>query len=156
MSTTSRYQNYANLAFDRPADRVLRITLNKPERLNALDSDGHRELAAALLLSAWFGRRGRGDLAKPLLTVGFSIGVLFSGIAAVKVGDLYQFLPVAEAKTRAIPSRSIASPRSRGAEKPSVAATLARPMASEAPAASFAQYATAAARQASAPSAQAL
>ena len=45
MSTTSRYQNYANLAFDRPADRVLRITLNKPERLNALDSDGHRELA---------------------------------------------------------------------------------------------------------------
>ncbi len=45
MSQSPRYQNYANLAFDRPADRVLRITLNKPERLNALDSDGHRELA---------------------------------------------------------------------------------------------------------------
>ncbi len=45
MSTSPRYQNYSNLSFDRPADRVLRITLDKPERLNALDSDGHRELA---------------------------------------------------------------------------------------------------------------
>jgi enoyl-CoA hydratase len=45
MSITPRYQNYTNLTFDRPSDRVLRITLDKPERLNALDSVGHRELA---------------------------------------------------------------------------------------------------------------
>jgi enoyl-CoA hydratase/carnithine racemase len=40
-----RYADYTQLAFDTPAPRVLRITLNRPERLNALDATGHRELA---------------------------------------------------------------------------------------------------------------
>ncbi|MDZ3992276.1 enoyl-CoA hydratase/isomerase family protein [Pseudomonas sp. Teo4] len=38
------YADYQRLAFDRPAPRVLRITLNRPERLNALDEAGHAEL----------------------------------------------------------------------------------------------------------------
>ncbi|WP_137163977.1 enoyl-CoA hydratase/isomerase family protein [Pseudomonas asiatica] len=38
------YSAYQRLAFDRPAPRVLRITLNRPERLNALDEAGHAEL----------------------------------------------------------------------------------------------------------------
>jgi len=42
---TDRYANYSNLSFDRPAERVLRISLNRPERLNSLDAAGHRELA---------------------------------------------------------------------------------------------------------------
>lgn len=45
MTRTQRYQNYQSIAFDRPAEHVLRLTLNKPERLNALDSRGHAELA---------------------------------------------------------------------------------------------------------------
>ena len=39
------YQGYKWLVFDRPSPGVLRITFNRPERLNALDQDGHRELA---------------------------------------------------------------------------------------------------------------
>lgn len=39
------YENYSNLAFDRPGEGVLRITLNRPERLNALDARGHDEIA---------------------------------------------------------------------------------------------------------------
>ncbi|AOR72845.1 enoyl-CoA hydratase [Burkholderia stabilis] len=39
------YASYSSLAFDWPAKGVLRITLNRPERLNALDARGHDELA---------------------------------------------------------------------------------------------------------------
>jgi len=38
------YSRYTQLKFDRPADRVLRITFDRPERLNAVDEVGHREL----------------------------------------------------------------------------------------------------------------
>ncbi len=41
---SNRYAGYTQLVFDEPAPRVLRITLNRPERLNALDANGHREL----------------------------------------------------------------------------------------------------------------
>ena len=41
----SAYASYTRLAFDRPAKGVLRITLNRPEKLNALDIRGHDELA---------------------------------------------------------------------------------------------------------------
>lgn len=39
-----RYSGYERLSFDRPADRVLRITFDRPERYNALDATGHREI----------------------------------------------------------------------------------------------------------------
>ena len=39
-----RYARYSTLKFDRPAPNVLRVTLNRPERLNALDADGHRDI----------------------------------------------------------------------------------------------------------------
>lgn len=42
---TPRYDDYQRLLFDRPADGVLRVTINRLERLNALDARGHRELA---------------------------------------------------------------------------------------------------------------
>ncbi len=38
------YEGYQRLAFDYPAPRVLRITFNRPERYNALDAVGHREI----------------------------------------------------------------------------------------------------------------
>jgi enoyl-CoA hydratase len=41
------YAKYTRLKFDRPVaenSRILRITLDRPERLNALDAIGHREL----------------------------------------------------------------------------------------------------------------
>lgn len=38
------YEGYQRLAFDHPAPRVLRITFNRPERYNALDAIGHREI----------------------------------------------------------------------------------------------------------------
>lgn len=45
MNHRTLYQDYQNIAFDRPATGVLRLTLNKPDRMNALDSRGHAELA---------------------------------------------------------------------------------------------------------------
>jgi enoyl-CoA hydratase len=39
-----RYAHYKALDLDSPADRILRISFNKPETLNSLDQDGHREL----------------------------------------------------------------------------------------------------------------
>jgi enoyl-CoA hydratase/carnithine racemase len=42
-----RYAHYTRLKFDRPDaanSRILRITLDRPERLNALDAIGHREI----------------------------------------------------------------------------------------------------------------
>jgi len=45
MAINPIYQKYDSFNFDEPATGVLRLTLNKPERLNALDSKGHRELA---------------------------------------------------------------------------------------------------------------
>jgi enoyl-CoA hydratase len=40
-----RYASYQFLTFDRPSDRVLRITINRPEKLNALPWEAHGELA---------------------------------------------------------------------------------------------------------------
>ena len=39
-----RYAKYQALEIDTPAPRILRITFNKPDTLNSLDADGHREL----------------------------------------------------------------------------------------------------------------
>jgi enoyl-CoA hydratase len=39
------YEAYPSLELDRPAPHVLRITLRKSGRLNAVDADAHRELA---------------------------------------------------------------------------------------------------------------
>ncbi len=40
---TDRYAKYTRFEFDRPVDRVLRITINNPETYNSLDAVGHRE-----------------------------------------------------------------------------------------------------------------
>ena len=39
------YAVFKTLTFDRPHERVLRVTMNCPERLNAANADMHRELA---------------------------------------------------------------------------------------------------------------
>jgi enoyl-CoA hydratase len=39
------YDRYARVQLDRPHPRVLRITMNKPDRLNAIDQATHMELA---------------------------------------------------------------------------------------------------------------
>jgi enoyl-CoA hydratase len=41
---SDRYARYKKLKFDRPADRVLRITMDSPKRLNAADAGMHEEL----------------------------------------------------------------------------------------------------------------
>ncbi|MFM9884364.1 MAG: enoyl-CoA hydratase/isomerase family protein [Burkholderiales bacterium] len=41
---TDRYARYTRLKFDHPYDRVLRVTMNRPERLNAADQEMHAEL----------------------------------------------------------------------------------------------------------------
>ena len=38
------YAKYKELKLDSPADRVLRITFDKPDTLNSVDKAGHREL----------------------------------------------------------------------------------------------------------------
>ena len=42
---TETYAAFPTIRCDRPVEGVLRLTLDRPERLNALDADGHRELA---------------------------------------------------------------------------------------------------------------
>lgn len=41
---SARYQGYTKLKFDYPEERILRITISNPGRLNSLDAAGHREL----------------------------------------------------------------------------------------------------------------
>ncbi len=41
---TDRYAAFKHLRFDKPAERVLRITLDRPERMNSLDFEAHGEL----------------------------------------------------------------------------------------------------------------
>jgi len=41
-----RYDSFRYLKFDRPGDRILRITLDRPESMNSLNWDAHRELTA--------------------------------------------------------------------------------------------------------------
>ena len=41
---TDRYQPYTRLELDRPAERVLRITFNRPETYNSVDAETHTEL----------------------------------------------------------------------------------------------------------------
>ena len=42
---TEFYSHYTSLKFNRPADGILEVILSAPEKLNALDANGHRELA---------------------------------------------------------------------------------------------------------------
>jgi len=42
---SGRYDRYRHVSLDRPHPRVLRITMNRPERLNAIDQPTHAELA---------------------------------------------------------------------------------------------------------------
>lgn len=46
---TDRYAAFKYLTFDRPSDRVLRITINRPEKLNALPWEAHGELTRVWL-----------------------------------------------------------------------------------------------------------
>lgn len=39
-----RYAQFDRLSFDRPAPHVLRVTINRPEKMNALDAEGHGQL----------------------------------------------------------------------------------------------------------------
>lgn len=39
-----KYSGYTHLLFEYPAPRILKITINRPEKYNALDETGHREL----------------------------------------------------------------------------------------------------------------
>ncbi len=41
---SDRYKNFEQLEIDYPADRVLRLTFNRPETYNSLDKTGHRQL----------------------------------------------------------------------------------------------------------------
>src|SRR5579872_6536798 len=40
-----RYVRYQALKVDRAAERILRISFNRPDHMNALTTDAHRELA---------------------------------------------------------------------------------------------------------------
>jgi hypothetical protein len=44
LAMTDRYSGYERLSFDYPEERILRITFDRPERYNALDAVGHREI----------------------------------------------------------------------------------------------------------------
>lgn len=39
-----RYSGYTHLLFEEPEEHILKITINRPDRYNALDEVGHREL----------------------------------------------------------------------------------------------------------------
>ena len=39
-----QYEEFKTLKFDRPADRVLRIILDRPQSLNSVTAERHRDL----------------------------------------------------------------------------------------------------------------
>lgn len=41
---TERYAKYTRLKFDRPADRVLRVTFDRPETFNSVDAETHTQM----------------------------------------------------------------------------------------------------------------
>lgn len=41
---TDRYAKYESLKIERPLDRVIRVSFNRPQKMNALSMDDHREL----------------------------------------------------------------------------------------------------------------
>jgi enoyl-CoA hydratase len=41
---TDRYANYSRLKIDRPLDRVLRVTFDRPETYNSVDAETHTQL----------------------------------------------------------------------------------------------------------------
>jgi len=41
---TDRYANYSRLKIDRPSDRVLRVTFDRPETYNSVDAETHTQL----------------------------------------------------------------------------------------------------------------
>ena len=43
---SDRYAKYTVFEIDRPAERVLRLTFNRPETYNSLDAEGHAQLTA--------------------------------------------------------------------------------------------------------------
>ena len=46
---TERYASFRHLKFDYPSERVLRITINRPERMNSLEWEAHGELTRVWL-----------------------------------------------------------------------------------------------------------
>jgi enoyl-CoA hydratase len=48
---THDYSSFRHLKFDRPAERVLRITLDRPERMNSLDFETHGELTRVWMVA---------------------------------------------------------------------------------------------------------
>ena len=48
---THDYSSFHRLKFDRPAERVLRITLDRPERMNSLDFETHGELTRVWMVA---------------------------------------------------------------------------------------------------------
>jgi enoyl-CoA hydratase len=38
---TERYASFRHLKFDYPSERVLRITINRPEKMNSLEWEAH-------------------------------------------------------------------------------------------------------------------
>ena len=90
------YAAYKQLKFDRPAERVLRITFDRPERLNALDSDGHRELC-----DVWRDIDRDSSVSAVILRgVGraFSAGGDFSMIEKVIADPVYRWQALKEAR----------------------------------------------------------
>jgi len=41
---SDRYANYSRLKIDRPSDRVLRVTFDRPETYNSVDAETHTQL----------------------------------------------------------------------------------------------------------------
>ena len=44
---SDRYAKYDKLKFDYPADRVLRITFDRPESFNSVDAETHTQMTVS-------------------------------------------------------------------------------------------------------------
>ena len=87
---SDRYQGYQRLKFDYPQDRILRITISRPERYNALDAVGHRELTYV-----WREVDEDPDIVVSGINYGANLGddVIYSGTVAAAMEGRFLGLP---------------------------------------------------------------
>ena len=104
---TDRYAAFKHLKFDRPAERVMRITLDRPERMNSLDWEAHGELTRVWTVidedPRRLDRRNHHTLDQPIETLGRPAPFGMGAVSVTEAGHVRS--PSRDARAAARPFR---------------------------------------------------